>query len=317
VSTVETWSALQACAVLHPREASRRDAREVKGSYVVAVSRITINSNLAALNAQRRLGQSTRSLRESFERLSSGLRINRAKDDAAGLSISAGLNVDKRVYAQGVRNLNDGISLLNVAEGALSELTSIVIRLRELATQSANGTLGVKQRKALDAEAQELSKEYTRVARSTEFNELALFDGEFEELSLQGGYGEQGAISSGLGGAIGDGSFDAAQSFSSGGGTFPEEVAIGDFNGDGIADLVTANYQFAGSVSVLLGNGDGSFQQAAQYTAGAFPDYVAVGDFDGDGKQAALSDIRLQPTRPKRSGVGPVVEFFVAIAGRR
>ena len=114
------------------------------------MSSITINSNIASLNAQRRFAKSSQSLQDSFTRLSSGLRINRSSDDAAGLAIAESLNVDSRVFAQGIRNLNDGISLLNVAEAATGEISNILFRLRELATQSANGTLSKEQRGALD-----------------------------------------------------------------------------------------------------------------------------------------------------------------------
>ena len=122
-----------------------------------SVSRLTINSNIPALNAQRSLGNATRQLGESFTRLSSGLRINKSSDDAAGLAISESLKSDTRLFNQGVRNLNDGLSLLNVADGALNELTNIVTRLSELAEQSSNGTFSNKQRLALDKEAQSVS----------------------------------------------------------------------------------------------------------------------------------------------------------------
>ena len=106
----------------------------------VAVS-ITINTNIASLTTQRNLGNTTNALSRSFERLSSGLRINRAGDDAAGLAIADSLRSDKTVYSQGIRNLNDGLSLLNVADASLNELTNITLRIQELAEQASNGTL--------------------------------------------------------------------------------------------------------------------------------------------------------------------------------
>ena len=118
--------------------------------------RITRGSSIASLMVERRLAESTAGLKTSFERLSSGLRINRASDDAAGLSISASLKADTRVYSQGVRNVNDGISLLGIADNALESLSNILTREQELAAQAANGTLRGKQRLALDAEAQAL-----------------------------------------------------------------------------------------------------------------------------------------------------------------
>ncbi len=100
---------------------------------------VRIGSNIAALQAQRQLGLSSGNLSRIFERLSSGSRINRASDDAAGLAVSSGLNARQRVYSQGIRNLSDGISALSIADQAISGLSSIVTRQRELAAQSANG----------------------------------------------------------------------------------------------------------------------------------------------------------------------------------
>ena len=155
---------------------------------------ITINSNIASLNAQRRLERSTASLQGAFTRLSSGLRINKAGDDAAGLAISASLDTDRRVLSQGIRNINDGISYLNVAEGALNELTAIVIRISELAEQAANGTLGEEQREALQQEVESLEAEYNRIIESTRFNANELLTGTTTNSILQGGYGTAGQL---------------------------------------------------------------------------------------------------------------------------
>ena len=110
---------------------------------------ITINTNVAALNAQRRLSNSTGALRQSFERLSSGLRIVRAKDDAAGLAIADSLRADGRIASVAIRNANDGISLISIADGALDQMSSVLTRMAELAEQSANGVLSTEQRSAL------------------------------------------------------------------------------------------------------------------------------------------------------------------------
>src|SRR4051794_29113315 len=115
---------------------------------------LTLGSNIASLGAQRRLAEATAALGRTFERLSSGLRINKASDDAAGLSIAAALDIDARVFTQGVKNLNDGISYLNIAGGATSSLRDILIRLRELSTQSSNGIYRDLQRQPLDQEFQ-------------------------------------------------------------------------------------------------------------------------------------------------------------------
>jgi flagellin-like hook-associated protein FlgL len=247
-------------------------------------SGITINSNLAALNAQRRLGASTQSVQQSFTRLSSGLRINKASDDAAGLAISESLNVDARVYTQGIRNLNDGISLTNIAEGALQELTNITIRQRELATQSANGTLSFRQRQALNQEANALVDEFNRITQSTDFNGIELLDKSLSELRVQGGCGADGSISfeiaDELARTVGTGTFGAMTSFTMG--SWPRSVSLGDVNRDGILDMVTADYN-ALKASVSIGNGDGTFKARASFTTGTFPWLVTLGDVSGDG----------------------------------
>lgn len=131
---------------------------------------LRVNTNVASLNAQRNLSVSTNKLNRSLERLSSGLRITRASDDAAGLAISERFRAEIRSLAQAERNANDGVSLLQVAEGALNETSSILIRLRELAVQSANGTLGQGERDALNDEFQAQIAEINRIAAVTSFN---------------------------------------------------------------------------------------------------------------------------------------------------
>lgn len=138
---------------------------------------ITINTNVAALNAQRRLGQSTGELRTSFERLSSGLRIVRAKDDAAGLAIADSLRADGRIASVAIRNANDGVSLISIADGALSEIGNVLSRMAELSEQSANGVLASSQRSALDSEFSALGSEIQRIAVTTTFNGLNLLSG--------------------------------------------------------------------------------------------------------------------------------------------
>jgi flagellin len=138
---------------------------------------ITINTNIASLNAQRRLGTSTSSLQKSFERLSSGLRIVRASDDAAGLAIADSLRADQRIASVAIRNANDGISLVTIADGALGEMSTVLTRMGELAEQSANGVLTSTQRSALQSEFIALGSEIERIAVTTEFNGLKLLSG--------------------------------------------------------------------------------------------------------------------------------------------
>lgn len=149
---------------------------------------LRINTNVASINAQRNLHNVSMKLNKSLERLSSGLRINRAGDDAAGLAISENLKSDIRAYEQSSRNAADGISMIQVAEGALSEVSDILIRMRELAQQAANETLGASERGYLDDEFQALSTEIDRVSDNTEFNGTMLLDGSGDaDLELQVG----------------------------------------------------------------------------------------------------------------------------------
>ncbi|MCA9505456.1 MAG: flagellin FliC [Spirochaetaceae bacterium] len=131
---------------------------------------LRVNSNIASINAQRNLVGTTDRLQKSLQRLSSGLRISRAADDAAGLAISEQFRAEIRSLQQAQRNASDGISMLQIAEGALNETSSILIRLRELAIQSANGTLGSAERATVDLEFQGLLSEIDRIAAVTEFN---------------------------------------------------------------------------------------------------------------------------------------------------
>ena len=148
---------------------------------------ITINTNVAALNAQRRLSNSTSSLRQSFERLSSGLRIVRAKDDAAGLAIADSLRADGRIASVAIRNANDGISLISIADGALDQMSSVLTRMAELSEQSANGIFANSQRSALQLEFQALGSEIERIALTTTFNGLTLLSGG-ASIALQVGF---------------------------------------------------------------------------------------------------------------------------------
>ena len=149
----------------------------------------TINTNVASLNAQRNLNSSQASLATSLQRLSSGLRINSSKDDAAGLAISERMNSQIRGLNQAVRNANDGISVAQTAEGAFGQITQNLQRIRELAVQSRNATNSDDDRKALNTEAQELVSEINRVAQSTAFNGKKLLDGSFGNQVFQVGTG--------------------------------------------------------------------------------------------------------------------------------
>jgi flagellin len=135
---------------------------------------LSIYNNISSLNAQRSLGTNQRNLAANMAHLSSGLRINDASDDAAGLAISEQMSSDIRSYNQSARNANDGVSMMQVASGAMNQQVQLLTRLKELATQAANGTLGTAQLTDTDTEFQQLVSEVDRIASSTQFNGTAM-----------------------------------------------------------------------------------------------------------------------------------------------
>jgi flagellin len=138
---------------------------------------VQIFNNIASVNARRLLDENSARLTQSIQRMSSGIRINKASDDAAGLAISEGLRSDIRTLRQALRNANDGMSLIQITEGALQEQGNILIRLRELASQSANGTVGSTERASIQLEFSALRDEVDRISSTTEFNGQGLVDG--------------------------------------------------------------------------------------------------------------------------------------------
>jgi flagellin len=153
---------------------------------------LRIYNNLVSNSAQRLLGHNADKLGQVFARVSSGVRIQKSSDDSAGMMTSELLKSDSRTLKQGVKNLNEGISLLNVTDGAIQEEVSIVIRMRELATQSATGTIGSTERQTTQIEFSAMRSEFDRIAKTTEFNGKKLLDGSLssnakDHLSLQFG----------------------------------------------------------------------------------------------------------------------------------
>ncbi len=173
---------------------------------------LVINTNVASLNSQRQLMNSGAALDRSTERLSSGNRINSAKDDAAGLAIGNRMTSQVRGLDQAIRNANDGVSLIQTAEGALQESTNILQRMRELSVQSANGIYSDADRKTLQAEVKQLQSELTRISETTTFNGQNLLDGSMGTKSLQVGSQQNQTIdisigsfsANSLGGSTGD-----------------------------------------------------------------------------------------------------------------
>ncbi|GAK15474.1 LOW QUALITY PROTEIN: flagellin protein FlaF [Vibrio sp. JCM 19053] len=159
---------------------------------------ITVNTNVAALVAQRHLTSATDMLNQSMERLSSGKRINSAKDDAAGLQISKRLQSQMRGLDVAVRNANDGISIMQTAEGAMNEVTNIMQRMRDLSLQSANGSNSKAERTALQEEVSALNDELSRIAETTSFGGRKLLNGTFGTSSFQIGATAGEAVQIGL-----------------------------------------------------------------------------------------------------------------------
>lgn len=249
---------------------------------------LSIKTNIAAVTAQRHLSGATQSVSLQQERLGSGLRINKASDDAAGLAVASSLKNESRLYTQAIRNVADAISLLTVADGGLEALTTIGLRQLELAEQSSNGVYSVQQRRALDTETQALSREYDRIIASTTFNRLKPLDGSLSAgISVQTGIDSSGittvALGERLGRLVGNGTFDTP-SITSFGGTM-SGIAAADFNGDGKVDVMGVNYTNS-RMMVAFGNGDGTFTAFTSRLAGIAtqPYDLAVGDLDGDGR---------------------------------
>jgi flagellin len=160
---------------------------------------LVINHNLMAMNAARSLSFTYSRLATSVARLASGLRINSAADDAAGLAIREMMRTDIRVLSQGVRNANDAISLIQTADGALSVIDEKLTRMKELAEQAATGTYTTAQRLIMDSEYQAMASEISRIANATDFNGVKLLDGTLSGTGLSGGVGNQLKIHFGTG----------------------------------------------------------------------------------------------------------------------
>jgi flagellin len=155
---------------------------------------LRVNTNVTSINAQRNLSAVTDRLSGNYRKLSTGLRISTAADDAAGLAISERLRSQVRSLEQAKRNANDGISFVQTAEGALNEVSSILTRLRELAIQSSNGSVSNQDKETLDEEFRSLVSEVNRIGRSTEFSGIKLLDGSSSSVSFQVGFGTVSGI---------------------------------------------------------------------------------------------------------------------------
>ncbi|RMF45205.1 MAG: flagellin [Deltaproteobacteria bacterium] len=223
---------------------------------------LTINTNVASLNAQRNLNKSQGALAKSMQRLSSGLRINSAKDDAAGLAIANRMTSQIRGLNQASRNANDGISLAQTAEGALQESTNILQRMRELSLQSANETNSSSDRKSLQAEVSQLISELDRIANTTTFNGRRVLDGSFSNATFQVGANAGETISFSIGSAK---AASIGQVASGTGGVVSANVTSGMTVkvGAGAAFNIASSANFAHATDTTYRGGDSAYAKAA------------------------------------------------------
>lgn len=265
---------------------------------------VAIGSNITSLNAQRRLGDASAQLSRSTERLASGLRINRASDDAASLSVAQKLQSDSKVFAQGLRNLGDGISLLNIADGALSALGNIVQRQTELAEQAANGVYSDAQRQSLAAEFSALRTEYSRILATTNFNGINPLSSTQGQVVIQDGFGSSGTIAID---ALQGAGVSGAGTYTSGSinyGSTIRALAVGDINGDGRDDVAVGSYAMdvpGGILSFFVqlyeANADGTFtaRDTLQFdvsfltTASVSSFTIGIGNANGGATDIAMS----------------------------
>lgn len=250
---------------------------------------MVINSNIMSLNAQRNLTMSQGDQNQAMERLTSGKRINSAADDAAGLAISNRMTSQVRGLDQAIRNANDGISLIQTAEGALDETTNILQRMRELSIQSANGTYDEGNRSTLDAEVQQLISEIDRISETTKFNGLQILDGTLGEVDLQAGADSNETITLNIGAtdtkSLGNGS-SASVTGSAIGTTelgTDLETSLNGIAGDGTNDMFI-NGQDVGDLSTsdnLQDVLDIMNSNVTGVTVGAFAEITATTAGDG------------------------------------
>lgn len=219
---------------------------------------LVINTNVSALNAQRNLSETTMHLSKSLEKLSSGYRINRGSDDAAGLAISEKLRAQVRGFNQASNNAQDGNGMLNIAEGSLGVVQENLQRMRELVVQAANGSNGNTEKAAIDKELTQLKSNIDQVANSTQFNGINLLTGSNKTLKLQ-----VGANTSSTNDTLNIGSAFATTKYS---------VLVGGGTGYGNAATVTTSAVTIGNLQSFIGNIDRALNAVSsrRATIGAF-----------------------------------------------
>ncbi|MBN8555350.1 MAG: VCBS repeat-containing protein [Deltaproteobacteria bacterium] len=254
-----------------------------------------VGTNIPAMTAQRQMQISSNAISRALARLSSGKRINSAQDDPAGLAISTGLEAQARGLSRAIQNINESYGALATADSAIDIQTSIVQRMRELAIQSANGSLSSTDRSYLDTEFQQLIAEFQRITAQTDFNGVKLLDGSFGTKDIQVGTTKGDSIGLTLPSTQTNSIFSATSSTTYYGtgsvtakndvsmGSAPAITKLGDINGDGYADMVTLDV-VDDTISIALGVGDGTFQSRFTVAADQNATDLAVADFNNDGK---------------------------------
>lgn len=232
---------------------------------------LTINTNIASLNAQRNLGKSQSTLNSAMQRLSSGLRINSAKDDAAGLAISNRMTSQIRGLNQAARNANDGISLAQTAEGALEETTNILQRMRELSIQSANDTNTATDRASLQSEVNQLISELDRISSSTSFNGKKMLDGTFSGAKFQVGAEANQTISV----SISSTASDSVGTHRVTAGTAAAGINVAIAVNVGTAAVNTANGLAVGTLTLAGSFNNTAYSEKVQVAAGATAKTIA------------------------------------------
>jgi flagellin len=256
---------------------------------------VKIQSNITFLSAQRRLDQTSRAIARSLERLASGSRLNRAADDAVGVGLSEGLRSQIRASQQNIRNINDAYGMIRTAEGSIRIQVDLIQRMRELALQAANGTLGLQDRQKLNQEMQELVQELSRLTETTNFNGRSLLNGSETDFSIQVGSQKGETIDISLPDVRANSLFERTRIDDSIGRLRVTDVEgnpasalisvsnrFGDFNGDGITDMIAGG---SNSINVYLGNDELGFDYHTNFSTGGagFFSNPEIADMDGDG----------------------------------
>lgn len=273
---------------------------------------ITFGPNQVTSFALDEFNRNTRNLQQSAERLSTGLKVNRPADNSALFAVGNSLEIQRVLGQRGVRNLSDGVSATNIADAALSELTSIVTKQKELAEQAANGVLTSDQRNALNTQAQALASEYNRIVSETEFNGTKLLNGEVKGITIDTGNGADGTVEAdilGFKGSVdtivsGTGTYTTSSLNSSNQG-LAMRFFVSDLDGDGYDDIVTAGGEDTGpndyvlSISIFFGNASGTLSEDfTDSSAGSLADPLfgitvngaGIGDIEPDGDIDIIAD---------------------------